>query len=148
MPNSQIADARRPMVEILINIDVENAHAAERFYCAAFELKPGRRFGDVGVELIGGTSKIYLLAKDTGTPGYAGAKATRSYQRHWTPVHLDFIVTDLEQAIARSIAAGATAEQPIRDNPWGRIAVMADPFGHGYCLIQFSDAGYDAIASE
>jgi len=24
---------------------------------------------------------------------------------------------------------------------------MADPFGHGYCLIEFTKAGYDAIAS-
>jgi hypothetical protein len=23
--------------------------------------------------------------------------------------------------------------------------VLSDPFGHGFCLIQFSDAGYDAL---
>lgn len=36
----------------------------------------------------------------------------------------------------------------IRESSWGRIAVMSDPFGNGYCLIEFSDAGYDAVASE
>ena len=27
-----------------------------------------------------------------------------------------------------------------------RIALLADPFGHGFCLIQFSEQGYDAVA--
>jgi hypothetical protein len=30
---------------------------------------------------------------------------------------------------------------------WGRIAHMADPFGHGLCLIQFLGCGYDEIAT-
>ena len=135
------------MTEILVNIDVDDIEAAERFYCAAFELTAGRRFGTGAVELVGATSRIYLLANESGTRATAGTGATRTYDRHWTPVHLDFVVDDLERAIERSIASGAVQEQPVRDNSWGRIAVMSDPFGHGYCLIEFSDAGYDAIAS-
>lgn len=42
--------------------------------------------------------------------------------------------------------AGATAEGAIRDELFGRIAQLADPFGHGLCLIELSPAGYDAIA--
>ncbi|WP_430541612.1 VOC family protein [Xanthomonas euvesicatoria] len=87
------------------------------------------------------------MAKDAGTQAFSNADQLRSYERHWTPVHLDFVVDDLEQAVAQSLAAGATQEQAIRDNSWGRIAVMADPFGHGYCLIEFTAAGYDAVAS-
>ena len=34
--------------------------------------------------------------------------------------------------------AGATLEAPARDAPYGRIAMLADPFGHGFCLLQFS----------
>jgi hypothetical protein len=30
--------------------------------------------------------------------------------------------------------------------PYGRLALVADPFGHGFCLIQFNERGYDAIA--
>jgi lactoylglutathione lyase len=30
---------------------------------------------------------------------------------------------------------------------WGRIAQLADPFGHGLCLIQFLGRGYDEIAT-
>lgn len=135
------------MTEILVNIDVDNIDAAERFYCAALGLNPGRRFGNGALELVGANSKIYLLASDAGTQATAGSDETRSYDRHWTPIHLDFVVDDLEQAVERSIASGATQEQPVRDNTWGRIAVMSDPFGHGYCLIEFSDLGYDAIAT-
>jgi len=30
---------------------------------------------------------------------------------------------------------------------WPRhIALMADPFGHGFCLIEFRGRGYDEIA--
>jgi hypothetical protein len=31
---------------------------------------------------------------------------------------------------------------------WGRIARMADPFGHGICFIKFLGCGYDEIAGE
>lgn len=71
----------------------------------------------------------------------------RAYERHWTPLHLDFVVEDLEAAIERSLAAGGLQEEPVREASWGWIAVMSDPFGHGYCLIQFSAAGYDAVST-
>lgn len=133
-------------MKLLVNIDVPDLEAGERFYCAAFQLAPARRFGIDGVELRGADCAIYLLAKAAGTaPSAAGGE--RSYARHWTPIHLDIVVDDLEAAVERSLHAGAIPEQPIRTASWGRIAVMADPFGHGYCLIEFSAAGYDAIAS-
>ena len=136
------------MPEFLVNIDVNDLEAAERFYCAAFELRAARRFGAAGVELVGGPSKLYLLLKDDCSVASPAAELRRSYARHWTPVHLDFVVDELEHAVERSLRAGATQEQAIRDHAWGRIALMADPFGHGYCLIQFTAAGYDAIASD
>jgi len=42
--------------------------------------------------------------------------------------------------------AGAKVDEPAQDRAWGRIAILADPFGHGFCLLQFSGPGYDAIA--
>lgn len=41
------------VTEILVNIDVADIETAERFYCAAFELIPGRRFGGGAVSLRG-----------------------------------------------------------------------------------------------
>ena len=134
-------------MELLVNIDVDDLAAAERFYCAAFELRPARRFGADGVELVGASSRVYLLCKGAGTRACGNCADTRRYDRHWTPVHLDFVVTDLEAALQRSLAAGARQEQPVSSHAWGRIALMSDPFGHGFCLLEFSPRGYDAIAS-
>ena len=41
--------------------------------------------------------------------------------------------------------AGAKLEVPAKDTPYGRIAMLADPFGHGFCLLQFNERGYDAL---
>ena len=71
----------------------------------------------------------------------------RRYQRHWSPVHLDVVVDDVEAALARAVAAGATPEGEIRTGAWGRIVTVADPFGHGLCLIQFLGRGYDEVAT-
>jgi lactoylglutathione lyase len=38
-------------------------------------------------------------------------------------------------------------EGAIRDEAYGRIVQLADPFGHGWCLLAFSARGYDAIAT-
>lgn len=37
-------------------------------------------------------------------------------------------------------------ERPVRTAVWGKIALLADPFGHGLCLIEFLNRGYDEIA--
>jgi predicted enzyme related to lactoylglutathione lyase len=134
-------------MELLVNIDVDDLDRAVTFYCHGLGLHIGRRFGDDGVELLGAHSPIYLLAKPTGSPATSAAPALRDYGRHWTPVHLDFVVDDVEAAVARAESAGATVESPVELRPWGRIAGLADPFGHGFCLLEFRGRGYDAIAS-
>ncbi len=132
---------------LLVNIDVDDLKKAVGFYCKAFELHVGRRFGGDAVELLGAGSPIYLLAKPNGTAASSGCRHLRSYARHWTPVHLDFVVQDIDAAVDRARNAGARLEVPVRTNNWGRIAMFADPFGHGICLIQFIGHGYDEIAT-
>ncbi|MDQ3334665.1 MAG: VOC family protein [Myxococcota bacterium] len=132
---------------LLINIDVPDLAAATQFYTSAFTLTVARRFGNAAVELVGGEVPIYLLVKAAGSTPYPSAPGTRDYARHWSPVHLDFAVTDLEPARDRAVAAGATLERDIEQHAWGRIAYLADPFGHGFCLLQFTGRGYDEIAS-
>lgn len=134
-------------MELLINIDVDDLERAIGFYTDGLGLHVGRRFGGDGVELLGAHSPIYLLVKPTGSPASNATAATRDYARHWTPVHIDFVVHDVEAAVARAEAAGAVVEAPVELRPWGRIAVLADPFGHGFCLLEFRGRGYDAIAS-
>jgi predicted enzyme related to lactoylglutathione lyase len=128
---------------LLLNIDVPDVEAGVAFYTAAFDLKVGRRFGTGFVELLGWPATVYLLAKDPGTIGAGGD--LRRYSRHWTPVHADIVVDNVDAAVARAVAAGAKLEAPAKDAAYGRIAMLADPFGHGFCLLQFSERGYDAL---
>jgi predicted enzyme related to lactoylglutathione lyase len=132
------------VADLLVNIDVPDLAVAERFYTRAFGLTPTRRFGPEGVELSGWPVKVYLLVKPEGTIG--AGDDPRRYGRHWTPVHLDVIVEDIDRAMMRALAAGAVAESEIRTDIWGRIVVMSDPFGHGICLIEFLNNGYDEVA--
>jgi predicted enzyme related to lactoylglutathione lyase len=133
-------------MQLLANIDVSDLSQAIDFYCGAFDLKIGRRFGRSGVELLGASSAIYLLEKPAGSAATATSPQRRDYTRHWTPVHLDFVVPDIDAALHRAVAAGARLEGDIRTDAWGRLAVLADPFGHGFCLIEFLNRGYDEIA--
>ncbi len=130
----------------LANIDVDDLERAEAFYVAALGLRVGRRFGGDLVELLGATSPIYLLRKAAGSAAGEAIVQTRDYRRHWTGVHLDFVVPDLTLALRRAQEAGAVLEGEPRTAAWGRIATLADPFGHGFCLLQFLGRGYDEIA--
>jgi predicted enzyme related to lactoylglutathione lyase len=132
-------------MQILVNIDVDNLARAAAFYQQAFGLKIGRTFGGAGVELLGANSPIYLLAKEPGSHAAKNLAQTRDYQRHWTPVHLDMVVEDVAVAVARAVAAGALLEEEITVHSWGAIAHLSDPFGHGFCLLQFRGRGYDEI---
>lgn len=132
-------------IELLINIDVPDLEAATTFYVEAFGFRVGRRLGDAAVELLGGAVPLYLLPKAAGTLATEAARAERRYERHWTPVHLDVAVEDVERARQRALAAGASAEGEISEHEWGRMARLADPFGHGVCLIEFQGRGYDAL---
>lgn len=128
---------------LLINIDVPDVETAVRFYTQAFGLTVGRRFGSDFVELLGWPAPVYLLTKDAGTVGAGGDK--RRYSRHWTPVHPDIVVGDVDAAVERAVGAGAKLEVAAADTAYGRIAMLADPFGHGFCLLQFNERGYDAL---
>ena len=133
------------MARLFVNLDVADIEHAVRFYEEALGLRVGRRMGTDFVELLGAEVPLYLLRTEAGTPPFPGATQSRSFQRHWTPVHLDFVVDDLEAAIARAERAGASCDTGITAHAWGRMANFADPFGNGFCLLQMSEKGYDAL---
>ena len=130
-------------MSVLINIDVPDLARAVAFYTEAFGLSLRRRLGKQVAELSGWPVPVFLLEKQAGTTG-AGASC-RTYERHWTPVHLDIVVDDIGAAVARALGAGARVEQDVRTAVWGRISLLADPFGHGLCLIEFLNRGYDEV---
>ncbi len=132
-------------MELRICIDVNDMERAVAFYTEGLGLQVGRRFQSGFVELLGAGSPIDLLLQAEGSRPLPGEAATRSFQRHWTPVHLDFVVDDIDAAVSRLLRYGAVLEQPVTDRVWGRIAGLADPFGHGLDLLEFKGRGYDDI---
>lgn len=132
------------MPGLRVCIDVDDLDRAVAFYTQALGLSPGRRSGEEWVELVGAPCPIDLLAKPPGTAALpSGTRALRDYERHWTPVHLDVVVDDLDAAVRRAVEAGAKLERAAAKKVWGRIAILADPFGHGFCLLEFRGSGYD-----
>lgn len=132
-------------MQILVDMDVPDIERAIAFYTQALPLKVGRRFDSGFVELLGASSPIYLLEEKEGNRATASTDQKRTYARHWCPVHLDFVVNDIEKAVSNAQAAGAKLEIPLREYSYGKLAVFSDPFGHGFCLIEFSERGYDAL---
>jgi len=48
---------------------------------------------------------------------------------------------------ALGLTAGARQDRETLGLPYGKQAMFADPFGNGFCLIEFNESGYDAIAT-
>lgn len=133
-------------MELRICIDVPDLERGIAFYTQGLGLRLGRRLGNGWAELLGAQAPIDLLAEPEGSaPLGEGRAARRSYARHWSPVHLDFVVQDADAAARHLVALGATLERPVAQRRWGRMASLADPFGHGIDLLQFQGRGYDEI---
>lgn len=130
-------------MRLIVTIDVPALAPAIAFYTAALGLRHHRTLdGDVA-ELVGASSVIYLLRNDAGSSPGAAISAVRDYARHWTPVHMDFVVDDLDAAVKRAQDAGAIQQSSEVDWKGSRCITFADPFGHGFCLIAFDGEGYE-----
>ncbi len=71
-------------------------------------------------------------------PGPDGA-ISRDYRRHWTPVHLDFHVDDLDAVVQRLLAAGGKLDREIQRKPDGSaLANLSDPSGNGIDVVQLA----------
>ena len=137
------------MKEIRICIDVDDLDRAVAFYCDVLGLTPGRRLGTDWVEMLGATAPIDLLGTPSGTaPLPTNSSMRRDFSRHWTPVHIDFVVDDLDATVRRAVGAGATLDREVQDRPYGRMANLADPFGNGLCILEMNSRGYDALVDE
>lgn len=128
-------------MRVLVNIDVPELKPAIGFYETAVGAKLVRLLDDDVAELEYGSSSLYLLrkaAKSQATP----AGDVRQQSRHWTPVHVDFVVADLDAAVTRALAAGAKRESERIDWRGSKCVTFSDPFGHGFCLIELSGGRY------
>lgn len=131
----------------LINIDVPDLQAAIRFYEAAVGLTLSRVIDSDVAEMAGASSVVYLLQKEAGSPANSGTAVTRSYKRHWTPVHVDFVVEDAEAASVRAVRCGAVRESECVEWRGSKCITHSDPFGNGFCFIEFENETYGTGAA-
>ncbi len=134
------------VVEVQAYIEVADLERGIAFYCDGLGLVLRRRLGRGWVELEGANLPVFLLGNRPPIADLGPAKAARDFARHWTPVHLDFIVADLDAVVARLTGLGATLDRAVQSREYGRMANMADPFGNGFDLIEFSGSGYDGVS--
>lgn len=124
-------------MEAEITIDVDDLDRAVEFYCGGLGLTLVQRdLSWAGVELNGQT--FWLCPFKPGPH----RKITRDFQRHWTPIHLDIVVDNVDKAVQSALAAGGRLDGEIRRNqlePLGcrsDIANLSDPAGNGIDLLQ------------
>jgi uncharacterized glyoxalase superfamily protein PhnB len=130
------------MMRVIVNIDVPILAPAIDFYCNALGLKLNRIIEEDVAELIGASSVIYLLQNPAGSNPASTLTQVRDYSRHWTPVHMDFVVDDVTKATQRALAAGATQESDCIGWRGSKCITFSDPFGNGFCIIEFAGDTY------
>ena len=118
-----------------VTIDVPQLDEGLRFYRDALGLAEVSRPIPTYVVLQCGSAKIGLIEKRAGTKPAKGSDDVRRYERHWTPVHIDFHVDDFEGVLVNALSAGATCEQKFEGGPRPPVAFCSDPFGNGFCII-------------
>lgn len=118
-----------------VSIDVPRIEDGLRFYRDALGLSEIARPVPTYVILKCGESEIGLIEKSAGSTPAPGSDDVRRYERHWTPVHIDFHVDDFEGVLEKALKAGAKCEQKFAGGPHPPIAFCSDPFGNGFCVV-------------
>lgn len=122
-------------MKLTVSIDVPSIEAGAKFFGDVFGFAETSRPHPGYAVLTAGDTTLGLLAKPAGTHPAKGSDDVRKYERHWTPVHIDFRVDDFETTLDKALAAGALVEQIHRVADYPPVAFCSDPFGHGFCIV-------------
>ena len=128
------AAASAPVTGVVPYLAVADAPRALAWYARAFHARPrgepivmpDGRVGHAELEVAG---HVLMLSDEHPEIGVVapvpGAGAT---------VTLHLTVDDVDAVAARAVDAGAELERPPADHPYGRNAVLRDPFGHRWLV--------------
>jgi predicted enzyme related to lactoylglutathione lyase len=135
------------VAEVHVYIEIDDLERGIEFYVDGLGLTVKRRLTERWVELAGAQMPIHLLARPE--PEFESGEHVlhKDFSRHWTPVHLDFVVVDLEAAVDRAVKAGATLERRVDHPGLWQLAALADPFGNGFDLITEPEAAYERLSA-
>jgi predicted enzyme related to lactoylglutathione lyase len=123
------------VTKVTVSIDVPTIDEGIAFYGGVFGFVETARPHPGYVVLSEGEATISLVAKPAGSSPAKGSSDIRRYERHWTPVHVDFRVSDFEETLERAKNAGAKSEQVHQTPGFPPVAFCSDPFGHGFCIV-------------
>ena len=117
-------------MEFSICIDVDDVNRAVEFYGRGLGLTVVKQEPDwAQVKL--GDQTFWIMKAPAGVQG----QISRDYRRHWTPVHLDFAVDDIDEAVKRAVDAGGKLEGEIQRSQKGAMANLSDPSVNGVDLV-------------
>ncbi len=113
---------------------VRGADAAIAFYRTAFGAAENYRHstsdGRVTHAEIRIRDSVLMLADEVPEMGWVGPLALGG-----SPVSLLLYVENVDEVVARAVAAGATLERPVADQFYGdRTGGIRDPFGHRWYI--------------
>jgi predicted enzyme related to lactoylglutathione lyase len=117
-------------MEFSICIDVDDVDRAVEFYRRGIGLTVVEQQPDWAQVRLG-TQTFWIMKAPAGVQG----SISRDYRRHWTPVHLDFAVDDIDAAVRCAVDAGGKLEGEIQHNAKGALANLVDPSGNGVDLV-------------
>ena len=101
------------MPEVHVYIEIDDLERGIAFYVEGLGLSVARRLRPHWVELAGAQMPIHLLARPEPQFKSGEHVLSKDFGRHWTPIHLDFVVDDLDVAVERAVRAGATIERRV-----------------------------------
>lgn len=129
----------RPTVHL--SIDVPNLEQGLRFYGRVFGfVETARPFPTMAI-LDANTATVCMHEKAAGTQSSPGGTDRRRYERHWTPVHMDLHVPDLDAVLDKVRAENGVVELEFRNHGPKPAAFCSDPFGNGFCVIGEPEGG-------
>jgi len=124
------------MPRITVCIDVSDLARATAFYCDALGCTL-QTTKDTHHTLDADGTTVHLALKAEGTLATPEPGSVRTYARHWTPVHVDFDVEDVDAVAVDVERLGGRIEETTHGE-WGAAAFCADPFGNGFCLLSLA----------
>ncbi|WP_371406020.1 VOC family protein [Kribbella sp. NBC_00662] len=110
-------------------LDAPDARELARFYCRllGWQLGTDEEGWAVAIGPDGSTQLSFQSEPAYRTPTWPSSADQQQMQ-----VHLDFLVSDLESAHERAVAAGARL---MEFQPQPDVRVYADPVGHIFCFF-------------
>ncbi len=132
---TEVEPGREARPRVNVSIDVPDLDSGVHFYARVFGfIESSRPFPTMAL-LDANNLTVCMHQKVQGTKSSSGSAAQRHYERHWTPVHLDLHVHDIDAVLSRVRAEGGSVENEFRTQGPKPVAFCSDPFGNGFCII-------------